>query len=986
MAINFDIFMSKKKKLDGLKKIRASFAGEIQTDEVSKLIYATDASSYREIPFAVAFPKSDADIKLLIEFAHKNDVGLIPRTAGTSLAGQVVGDGIIVDVSRHFNKILKYDEEEKWVRLQPGVIRDDLNRYLKPFGVFFAPETSTANRAMIGGMVGNNSCGSNSIVYGSTREHLLSIKAILSDGSEVEFSDIVNKEFNDKRKLNNLEGKLYNHIFNLLSDSEVRENITDHYPNLKIPRRNTGYALDMLMQSELFVEVNAPFNFCKLIAGSEGTLALVTEIKLAVSPLPPPRQGLVCAHFNSINQSLKAAQIALKYKPTAVELIDHYILAATKKSHIYSHYTFFIKGEPQALMVIEFRDQFDDDIQLVAEKFIEELRQAGLGYHYPIIWNEEAKMVWELRKAGLGLLSNMAGDAKPVPVVEDTAVSVDDLPEYIHDFDLLLKKHDLNAVHYAHAGSGELHLRPILDLKTANGNLSFRTIAEEVSKLVKKYNGSLSGEHGDGRLRGEFIPFMIGKENYQYLVDLKNTWDPDNIFNPGKIVNTPSMNTQLRFEPGQITPEYDTMLDFSSTLGIVRAAEQCNGSGDCRKSAEAGGTMCPSYMATKNEKHTTRARANIFREIAGRENDDNPFLSEEIKDVFDLCLSCKGCKAECPSNVDIAKIKTEFLYQNQLLKGIPFRTKIIGDFAKNNARVENIPWIYNTLIAKGVGAHLFKWIVGFAPKRSLPRLNSPTFVKWFANNKENHFGLESPGKKKVLLFADEFSNYNDLEVGQAVVLVLTKLGYDVSLAPTVESGRSYLSKGMLDEAKKLAIENVNVLKGKVSEELPLVGIEPSAILSFRDEYIDLAEDKTAAKEIAKNTFLFEEFIDREIKNERLNLALFKPVAKTIKYHGHCHQKALSSMTPIQNTLELIPEATVEQIPSGCCGMAGSFGYEKEHYELSMQIGELVLFPAVRNLSAGEVVVASGTSCRHQIKDGTQTKAIHSAEILWESLK
>jgi len=978
--------MSNKKKLNGLKKIQAAFAGEIKTDEISKLIYATDASSYREIPCAVAFPKTNADIQLLVEFAHNNNVGLIPRTAGTSLAGQVVGDGIIVDVSKHFNKILEYNEEEKWVRLQPGVIRDDLNRYLKSYGVFFGPETSTANRAMIGGMVGNNSCGSNSIVYGSTREHLLVVKTILSDGSEVAFSEISNKEFNDKRSQDDLEGELYNHISNLLSQDEVRKNITDHYPNLKIPRRNTGYALDILMQSDPFVAVDAPFNFCQLIAGSEGTLALVTEVKLAVSPLPPPRQGLVCAHFSSINQSLKAAQIALKYKPTAVELIDHYILEATKKSHIYSHYTFFVKGEPQALMVIEFRDHNDDDIQHVASKFIEELKQAKLGYHYPIIWNEEAKMVWNLRKAGLGLLSNMPGDAKPVPVVEDTAVSIDDLPEYIEDFNLLLKKHDLNAVHYAHAGSGELHLRPILDLKTADGNLSFRTIADEVSKLVKKYNGSLSGEHGDGRLRGEFIPFMIGEENYQYLVDLKKTWDPENIFNPGKIVNTPSMNSQLRFEPGQITPEYDTILDFSSTLGIVRAAEQCNGSADCRKSAEAGGTMCPSYMATKDEKHTTRARANIFREVAGRENSENPFLSEEIKDVFDLCLSCKGCKSECPSNVDIAKIKTEFLYQNQLLKGVPFRSKLIGNFAKNNARVESFPWVYNSLIAKGVGSQIFKSIVGFAAKRSLPKLNSPTFIKWFEANKENHFGMETSGKKQVLLFADEFSNYNDLNVGRAVVLVLTKLGYCITLAPTVESGRSYLSKGMLDEAKSLANKNVNTLNGKISTKVPLVGIEPSAILSFRDEYIDLAEDKAAAKEIAKNTFLFEEFIDREIKNKRLDISLFKPINKTIKYHGHCHQKALSSMTPIQNTLELIPGAAVEQIPSGCCGMAGSFGYEKEHYELSMQIGELVLFPAVRSLSDDEIVVASGTSCRHQIKDGTQTIAFHSAEILWESLK
>jgi len=447
------------------------------------------------------------------------------------------------------------------------------------------------------------------------------------------------------------------------------------------------------------------------------------------------------------------------------------------------------------------------------------------------------------------------------------------------------------------------------------------------------------------------------------------------------------MNTRLRFDPGQYTPEFETILDFSSTLGIVRAAEQCNGSADCRKSAEAGGVMCPSYMATKDERYSTRARANVFREIAGRESDINPFLSEQIKEIFDFCLSCKGCKSECPSNVDITKIKAEFLHQNQLLKGVPFRSKLIGNYSKTNALLAHVPWLYNGFLSIDIFSYLFKKAVGFSPKRSMPTMNKQTFHKWFAHNKVHNFGLgqEEIGNK-VLLFADEFTNYNDLLVGQAVVLVLTKLGYSVQLAEASESGRSYMSKGMLNEAKKLANKNITSLKGKVTADIPMIGIEPSAILSFRDEYIDFAEDKEAANEIAKESYLFEEFIDREIKMDRINKSLFKPVAKTIKYHGHCHQKALSSMTPVQNTLELIPEAKVEQIPSGCCGMAGAFGYEKEHYDLSMKIGELVLFPAVRDMPEDGIVVAPGTSCRHQIKDGTQTKSYHPAEVLWESLK
>jgi len=960
--------------------------GELKFDEVSRLIYATDASSYREVPIAVAYPKSNRDLHTLVRYATKHKITLIPRTAGTSLAGQVVGHGIIVDVSRHFNQILEFNEEEQWIRVQPGVIRDDLNRFLNKYGVFFAPETSTANRAMIGGMIGNNSCGSNSVIYGSTREHLLSARVMLADGSEVELTELNPEEFKEKCQQTDLEGQLYQQINELLADKERRKRIKRNYPDPAIPRRNTGYALDMLMDSQPFEESSKPFNFCKLLAGSEGTLALITEVKLAVKPLPPPRQGLVCVHFNSIYDSLVAAQVALNYHPFAVELIDHYILESTRKNITYSHYMFFVEGEPEAILAIELRGDNDDEIKIRAEQLIDELKSKNLGYHYPVIWNEQAKLVWELRKAGLGLLSNMPGDAKPVPVIEDTAVGIHDLPEYIAEFNEILKKRELSAVHYAHAGSGELHLRPILDLKTIEGNVLFREIAEEVSELVKKYRGSLSGEHGDGRLRGEFIPNMIGDENYQDLVDLKKGWDPNNIFNEGKITNTPSMNTNLRFDPGMYTPVYDTMLDFSSTIGIVRAAEQCNGSADCRKSAEAGGTMCPSYMATGDEKNTTRARANVFREIAGRENADNPFLSPAIKDVMDLCLSCKGCKSECPSNVDIAKIKAEFLYQNHKLKGTSFRTRLIGNFTKSNRRLERLPWLYNFIVSTKSLSFLFKLVVGFAANRSLPRMNKVSVTRWFSDTAQQSNGKDNENSKKVLLFVDEFTNYNDFTVGEAVINLLYKLGYQVELTNTIESGRSYLSKGMLDEAKLIANDNINAIAAQDSTNTPIIGIEPSAILSFRDEYIDLAENKDTARNLSQRAMLFEEFIEAEAAAGRIDKSLFKPLNKQINYHGHCHQKALSEISALQSTLELIPDSEPQQIPSGCCGMAGSFGYEKEHYSLSMKVGELVLFPAVRNAADNELIVAPGTSCRHQIKDGTKTRAYHPAEVLWMALK
>ncbi len=961
--------------------LKAQLAGDFLYDDVSRLLYATDASSYRQVPQAVCYPRDNSDLKLLIDFACKHGTSLIPRTAGTSLAGQVVGGGIVVDFSRYLNKILEYNAEEGWVRVQPGVIRDDLNRYLKPYGVFFAPETSTANRAMIGGMIGNNSCGSNSVVYGSTREHLLEVKALLSDTTEITFGPLTQSEFEQKCHLQTTEGGLYRHINQLLSDPHIQQAIRQHYPNPDIHRRNTGYALDMLLHCAPFTAGGAPFNFCRLLAGSEGTLALVSEAKLKTTPLPPSRQALVCAHFNSIYDSLKATQIALKHRPSAVELMDHYILDATRNNITYSHYMFFVEGEPQAILVIELRDKEDEPLKERAAAVIADLQAAGLGYHYPVVWNEQARLVWELRKAGLGLLSNMPGDAKPVPVVEDTAVHIDDLPEYIREFNQILQKYGLSAVHYAHAGSGELHLRPIINLKTPEGNLLFRTIAEEVSRLVKKYNGSLSGEHGDGRLRGEFIPYMLGDEIYKLLKELKNVWDPQHVFNPGKIVDTPSMNSFLRYEPGHSTPEYTTRLDFESTLGIVRAAEQCNGSGDCRKSAAAGGVMCPSYMATGNEKHTTRARANIFREIAGREFAGNPFVSEEIKEVFDLCLLCKGCKAECPSNVDIGKIKTEFLYQYQKEKGLPWRTRLIGHYASLMQLAAPVPWLFNGLLRFKPTEWALKQVAGFAQQRSMPLLNKQTFSKWLGKQPAPPAG----SKGTVWLFVDEFTNYNDLAAGIATVQTLTRLGYEVKVAGNVHSGRAYLSKGMLDEAARLVDRNIELLKDKVSEQTPLIGIEPSAILSFRDEYLDLASDREAARQLADNALLFEEFIDREIQDGHIDRTLFKPLDKAIKYHGHCHQKALSELSALENTLQLIPQATVEKIPSGCCGMAGSFGYEKEHYEVSMQIGELVLFPAVRAAGADTLIVAPGTSCRHQIKDGTGATALHPAEVLWLSL-
>lgn len=966
-----------------LETLGSSLEGEFYTDKTMRTLYATDASAYREMPLAVAIPKTLNDLKTLIAFAHKEKTSLIPRTAGTSLAGQVVGSGIVVDVSRNFTKIIELNVEERWVRVQPGVVRDELNLFLKPHGLLFGPETSTANRAMIGGMVGNNSCGSNSIIYRSTREHLLEVKALLSDGTEATFGPLDTEKFHAKCEGPTLEASLYKNIRKQLSNYDNQLAIRENFPKPSVERRNTGYALDLLLETAPFVAGSPDFNFCTLIAGSEGTLALLTEIKLNLSPLPPKETGLLCVHFNSVDEALRANLIALPYGATASELIDHYILECTKDNIEQSKNRFFVQGDPGAILVVEFKKNTREEIQTIAAKVEADMRAAGLGYHFPLLFGADTNRIWSLRKAGLGLLSNLPGDEKAVPVIEDTAVDVQDLPAYIRDFNEILKKYGLYSVHYAHAGSGEIHLRPIINLKTEEGNRLFRAIAEEIATLVKKYDGSLSGEHGDGRLRGEFIPQMVGEHNYALFKELKNTWDPQHIFNPGKIVDTPPMNTFLRYTPGQQTPAFPTLFRFHDQ-DILQHAEQCNGSGDCRKSQLSGGTMCPSFMATRNEKDTTRARANILREFLTRSENTNRYDHKEIYEVMDLCLSCKGCKSECPSNVDVAKLKAEFLQHYYDANGVPFRSKMIANFSQSSKLGSIAPGLYNFFVQ----LPLVKSIVGFAPKRSMPLLHKTTLRRW----KEKHEKQEQQQKqkqngRKVYLFCDEFTNYNDVEIGIKAVRLLERLGYEVVIPEHLESGRTWLSKGLVREAKKIVNKNLELLGPVISEDAPLVGIEPSAILTFRDEYPDLADDAqlAAAKRLAQNSFLIDDFLAREIEQGRITTEQFTSEKRTVVLHGHCQQKALTSVAGSVRILSTPKNYTVTTIPSGCCGMAGSFGYEKEHYELSQQIGELVLLPTVRKQAEDVIIAAPGTSCRHQIKDGTGRKAQHPVEILYEAL-
>lgn len=958
-----------------LTSLGNSLSGELHYDDLHKALYATDASVYRKIPLAVAYPKNEKDIQTLIRFANEQHITLIPRTAGTSLAGQCVGDGIIVDVSKYFTSILAFDEVQKTIKVQPGIVRDELNVFLKPFGLFFGPNTSTSNRCMIGGMVGNNSSGSTSIKYGVTRDKVLAIETILSDGSKVTFESITSEDFKAKSREQSLEGNIYKSLRKELELEETQQEIKSQFPKSSIHRRNTGYAVDELLDSELFGGTDSMINVAKLLAGSEGTLAFSTTITLQLDDLPPPVSVLVLPHFDNLQDSLAATVVAMKHDLGACELMDKVILDCTKNNREQVKNRFFLQGDPEAILMLEIQADSLEVAQQRAETLVQELQSQHFGYHHPMVTGDDIRKVFDLRKAGLGLLGNMIGDEKAVACIEDTAVDLQDLPAYIEEFTKIMDDYQQKAVYYAHAGAGELHLRPILNLKKSADVALFRKITTETAQLVKKYRGSFSGEHGDGIVRAEFIPMMIGEKNYQLLRRIKKAFDPNNVFNKGKITDAFPMDQSLRYEIDREEPKINTIQDFSDNQGILKLAEKCNGSGDCRKPISAGGAMCPSYRATKDEKDTTRARANTLREFLTNSQKVNKFDHKELKQVFDLCLSCKACASECPSNVDVAALKSEFLFQYQETNGYSFRSKLFANNVAYNKLGSKLPGITNAILNTTIS----KRIMGVATKRSVPKLAPITLEKWFKQQ------TGSNGLKTVYLFCDEFSNYYDVAIGKDTIHLLKRLGYNVEIVDHEESGRSFISKGFLKEAKDIANKNVEIFKDFISQKTPLIGIEPSAILTFRDEYLRLADDTESAKKIASHTYTIEEFISEEFTNGTIKATQFSSKEKEIKIHGHCHQKALSSTHATFKILNIPKNYTPVIMNTGCCGMAGSFGYEKEHYEVSMQVGEDTLFPKVRNTPKNVDIVAAGTSCRHQIFDGTKRIAKHPITVLKEAL-
>jgi FAD/FMN-containing dehydrogenase/Fe-S oxidoreductase len=964
--------------IKSLQILRNELDGELEFNSIYKKIYATDASVYRKYPIAVAFPKSNSDIKKIIAFASDKKIGVIPRTAGTSLAGQCVGEGIVVDVSKYLNKIISVDTKKKTVTVQPGVIRDELNRYLLDFGLFFGPNTSTSQFCMIGGMVGNNSSGTTSIKYGVTRDKLISLTTILSDGSEVEFKPLNQKEIESKINQDNKESSIYTFFVNRLSDKSVQDKIKEGFPDKSVHRRNTGYAIDTIIDQKPFNNEGSDLNLSKLLAGSEGTLAFSTSITLSLEPLPPKYNVMLAVHFKTIRQAMESVVPAMKHDLFTCELIDKTILDCTLKNPIHKKNRFFIIGDPKAILLLEMRDNDLSLLELQLDNLKKDLSESNLNYRQVELRGKEIDSALSLRHAGLGLLGNIIGDKKAVACIEDTAVPINSLASYISDFEILMKKFNQEVVYYAHAGAGELHLRPILNLKTSKGVSDFRLITSLVAELVRKYKGSLSGEHGDGIVRSEFIPRIVGKENYKLFKEIKTVFDNKNIFNPGKIIDPIPMDQNLRYNiKNSKNDDLKTFMNFSQDQGILRATEKCNGSGNCR-SISPSGTLCPSYRATRDEIHNTRGRANVLREVLTNNKKINKFDSDEIKTALDLCLSCKACATECPSGVDIALYKSEFQYQYKKIYGSTLRDKLFAYNGKINRWIQPIRWLHNGVFKYNLTSTFIKKILKISTRRSIPKVYKSLY-KSLQTRK-----IDDP-IKSIYIYLDEFTNYLDPQAGIDCVYLLENLGYQINLLTPTESGRAYISKGFLEEAKKCAEINISKYGKVINNKSPLIGIEPSAIYTFKDEYLKLSHQKKEANKLAKNCHLIDSFISDEIKIGNIKSESFHFETKNIKIHSHCYQKALGSGSDTFKMLNIPVNYTVTILNTGCCGMAGSFGYEKEHYEISQKIGNERLFPSIIKMDNSVIIAANGTSCRHQILDGTKKESLHPVSILRNAL-
>ena len=951
-----------------------SLDGSLRQDHLTRAVYAQDASIYEITPDAVVIAGSTTDIQKTLVFSQKHDLPVTLRAAGTSLAGQVVNRGLILSIGS-LDSVMAYNPKQHTVTVQPGIIRDDLNRWLddRGDGLFFGPNTSTSNRCMIGGMVGNNSSGTTSIKYGVTRDKVLQISGFLADGTQLVIEPLNADQYQDKLNLQGLEGDFYRTLHDTLNTSGLADQVAQHFPHPDIHRRNTGYALDAVCDFIGYGGTEAVLNLPALLCGSEGTLFVTTEITLQLDQVMPAHSAMVVVTFGNVPDCLAAVQTCMDAGELyTCEMLDDTILNLTDGHPKYSQHRSLIPGNPAALLFCELRN--DDPVQLKVDvaACIQTVQAGTSASNVFALYDQQADMALELRKAGLGLLGKMIGDRKTHPCIEDTAVRLQDLPNYIAEFTKIMQGYGQEAVYYAHAGAGELHLRPILDLTKPAEIRMMQDITTDVAHLVKRYKGSLSGEHGDGIVRGSLVPLMVGEELYQIMGKLKRAFDPAGLLNPGKIVDALPMTENLRYNSYPGDQAINTTMDFSDSAGFVQMAKACNGSGDCVKSTAAAGTMCPSYQLTKHEKDSTRGRANVLRQVM--QHGPAGFDSDDVKQALDLCISCKACTRECPSGVAMATLKSEWEHHNRKRNGTSLRSRMIVSLPKLLRRAGWLAPMMNVLGNARVG----KRLLGIAGDRSLPALSRKRIYNYASSQNV----VEPIGS--LYLFIDEFTDQMDYQVGKDCVDLLTGLGYEIKLIHHAESGRAHISKGFLNEAKVAATKNVSLFTGLVSDEVPLIGLEPSAILGFRDEYKRLVPGE-ATERLAANTFTFTEFLSREAQRGRISSEQFDPSVKEVRIHNHCHNKALADSYAIFNACNLPTNYHVTLLNSGCCGMAGSFGYEAEHYEASLGIGELKLFPAVRQLKEDVVIVANGTSCRHQLKDALNRQAVHPATLLLSAL-
>ncbi|HEC44643.1 MAG TPA: FAD-binding oxidoreductase [Bacteroides sp.] len=951
-------------------ELRNGVKGDVSFDDYTLGIYATDASIYQIMPIAVVVPADEQDVRSAIQVAQKYNISIVPRGGGTSLGGQAAGSSLILDFSKYMNQILEVNVREKWARVQPGIVLDELNAFLKQYGLHFAPDPATSSRATVGGMIGNNSSGTKSIIYGITRDHVIETKTLLSDGSVFNFkASPIGEQLEKLEKTSGREYQLISGFKKIIDDNH--DDITKAFPD--IMRRVQGYNLDSFVNTD-------NWNLSNLMTGSEGTLGVILDAKVNLEPLP--KSKILCAvHFTDLIECIGTVSTILDHKPSAVEIMDEDVIIRARKNLSIAPLTDWVEGDPKGILVVEFFGNTDEEVKKKAELLASDLQEKKKGYAWPILSEPgQQGKVWAVRKNGLGLMLGIKGDRKPLAFIEDAAIPIEHLPEYINNILKFCRERDVPVAMYAHASVGLIHVRPVLNLKQQIDIDNMKAIARHSFELVKRFGGSLSGEHGDGRTRSPFLEEYFGPKVYGAFRKVKELFDPDGIMNPGIIVDPGPMDANLRYGTEYETPDVPSEYKYREDGSFAAAVEMCTGVGDCRQNL--GGLMCPSYRATRDEEHSTRGRANALRLAMTGQMGKEGFGSRELFEIMDLCLSCKGCKSECPSNVDVAKLKGEFLQKYREKNGTTLRDKFVSSstsMAKNFSgwKAPIINGVQKTMLFRKT----LQWMAGIDSRRVLPSYARKPFHRWF----DNKPGVNGQHTKRVVLFDDTYMNYHETNVGISAVELLESCGYQVILAKAGCCQRPSISHGFLKKAKSEGTKTIQNLKKYIDEGLKIVVCEPGCASALTDDLPDLIDDEDLGKSIQEHVMMIDIFLDNEIKAGNIDTPLTSDFKKLI-VHGHCHQKSLYGTTAMERVLNQIPGMDVEVLDAGCCGMAGSFGYEKEHFELSMKVGEDRLFPAVRHKDNDAEIVACGFSCRHQISDATGVKAKHWVEVLRGSVK